>query len=251
MNFLIQKEDGALSLDNQILLNLIESEKYIHKADFISLNELKEHCSKVQFCGYIPLGTIEFTNYFLQNVLGVEKQIPIEIPHCLRTFEFLKRRYIMLKKESVPTYGRYFIKDASELKQFSYEGEMQGFDRELLKEDHIYQVSELVKVLSEYRIYFLNGEIQAVCNYNGRADVFPDMDLIKKANTIYSGQDCYPKSYTMDVLVTDAGTCLCECHTLFSTGLYSTVWGTGWLYGYRDSLDYVCGKQQLEAQNGR
>ena len=108
-----------------------------------------------------------------------------------------------------------------------------------LKKDHLYQVSELIPIQSEYRIFVLSNEIYSVGNYDGDVKLFPDMKLIQKAVNMWSIQKDCPKSYSMDVAVTPFGTALLECHILFSTGIYNTVLGTNFLYGYQDAKNYL------------
>ena len=72
---MIESEAEKLSLDNQILLSLIQE-------DF-----------PIEFKDAIPLGTIEFTENYFKIFYEIEKENPIEIPPILRTYEFLKRRY--------------------------------------------------------------------------------------------------------------------------------------------------------------
>ena len=105
--------------------------------------------------------------------------------------------------------------------------------------EHLYQVSEILNVQSEYRVYIIDGEIENVCNYNGDPLVLPDVNFIKKANAIYSIQPDYPKSYTIDVMVSDKGTSIMEIHPFISVGLYSTLWGSNLLQAYIDGINYV------------
>ena len=49
----------------------------------------------------------------------------------------------------------------------------------------------------------------------------------------------YLKSYTIDVAVTSKGTCILEVHNFTSCGLYSTIWGSGLIYAYKDGIDYL------------
>lgn len=260
MKFLVQKEENQYSLDNHILVDLIESEKWIHEykdwdiKDFLdeegNLLSVKE---LPNFKDWIPLGDIPFTENFFKIFYNIEREMPIEIPTVLRNDEFLKRKYSIRKPEDIPKVGEYFIKDVSQLKQFSYNGEMSYFmyngimeepkakyDSSIhLKKDHLYQVSELIPIQSEYRIFVLSNEIYSVGNYDGDVKLFPDMKLIQKAVNMRSIQKDCPKSYSMDVAVTPFGTALLECHILFSTGIYNTVLGTNFLYGYQDAKNYL------------
>lgn len=264
MFFLIQKEHENLSLDNRILFELIQQEKYLHtykmidNKEFFYINEneeqqlRKKNTFPMEYQNAIPLGTIEFTQNYFKIFYGIEKENPIEIPLILRTEEFLKRKYSIISSDKIPKNGYFFIKDVSQLKVFSYTGDMglfmynEIFDKPKkndyslhLNKKHLYQVSEVVKILSEYRIFVINNEIYSIDNYDGDVRLFPDIKLIEKAISLWSTQKNCPKSYSLDVAITPHGTIILECHILFSTGIYSTVQGTKFLWGYQDAKDYL------------
>lgn len=282
MLFLLEiKNQKAIDVEDVIIENLLRNERYIHTYKKISIDDFyeietdelgniiekrlydKTHFPK-EYEDAIPIGNIPFIDAWLKIFKGIDNQNPIEIPPILRTEEFLKRKYGIFKKEDIPTHGRYFIKDASQLKVFSFEGELEFFfydgiwdkkeegDNALhLDPTHLYQVSEIVNILSEYRVYIIGGEIQAIEHYNGNPTILPDVDLIKKANLLYSSQKDYPKSYSLDVMVTPRGTSIIEIHNFTSLGLYSTVWGSNLLYAYRDGIDYLIkhNTKQIESNN--
>lgn len=264
MFFLIQKEHENLSLDNRILFELIQQEKYLHtykmidNKEFFYINEneeqqlRKKNTFPMEYQNAIPLGTIEFTQNYFKIFYGIEKENPIEIPPILRTEEFLKRKYSIISSDKIPKNGYFFIKDVSQLKVFSYTGDMglfmynEIFDKPKkndyslhLNKKHLYQVSEVVKILSEYRIFVINNEIYSIDNYDGDVRLFPDIKLIEKAISLWSTQKNCPKSYSLDVAITPHGTIILECHILFSTSIYSTVQGTKFLWGYQDAKDYL------------
>lgn len=264
MFFLIQKDHEHLSLDNIILFKLIQQEKYLHTYKMIDNKEFfyideneeqqlrKKNTFPMEYQNAIPLGTIEFTQNYFKIFYGIEKENPIEIPSILRTEEFLKRKYSIISSDKIPKNGYFFIKDVSQLKVFSYTGDMglfmydEIFDKPKkndyslhLNKKHLYQVSEVVKILSEYRIFVINNEIYSINNYDGDVRLFPDIKLIEKAILLWSTQKNCPKSYSLDVAITPRGTIILECHILFSTGIYSTVQGTKFLWGYQDAKDYL------------
>lgn len=212
----------------------------------------KKNTFPMEYQNAIPLGTIEFTQNYFKIFYGIEKENPIEIPPILRTEEFLKRKYSIVSSDKIPKDGYFFIKDVSQLKVFSYTGDMELFmydeifdkpkknDYSLhLNKEHLYQVSEVVKILSEYRIFVINNEIYSINNYDGDVRLFPDIKLIEKAISLWSTQKNCPQSYSLDVAITPRGTIILECHILFSTGIYSTVQGTKLLWGYQDAKDYL------------
>ena len=139
MFFLIQIENNELSFDNLMLKDLIKSEKYCHNyelinnKDFFKIDENEQKVLKnkkdfpKQYFDAIPLGTIEFTQNYFKIFYSIEKENPIEIPPILRKEEFLKRKYSIVSYDEIPKNGCYFIKDVSQLKVFSYEGELSYF----------------------------------------------------------------------------------------------------------------------------
>lgn len=252
MLFLVQK-DSVYDVDKSIFLSILHENRFVHSYKELTLQELKDLELSENYKNALPFGNIDFVTLYLNKYHNIEQMNPIEIPDSLRTYEFLKRDYRVVKGEEVPKSGYYFIKDASQLKHFSFSGDMLYFNTEeiwkekqnffdttlRLDKNHYFVVSEHVNILSEYRVYILDGEIANISLYDGDATVLPDVNLIKKANLIYSTQKDYPKSYTMDVMVTNRGTAIIECHILFSTGLYTTNFNDNLLYGYRDALNYL------------
>lgn len=192
----------------------------------------------------IPVGSIPFVEAWLKRVHGIDRINPIEIPKFLRTKEFVKRDYQIVPCEDVPKTGKYFVKDVSVSKKFSFSGETSVLfeDRyytSAINRDHLFQVSEMVDIMSEYRVYVFGGKIESICHYDGDPLVFPDPDVIQKANRLYMTRPDYPRSLTIDVMVTDKGTELIEIHPFVSCGLYGTLWGDSLVYAYRDGIDYV------------
>ena len=230
--------------------------------EIIKTTLLKKSNFPKYFHNAIPIGTLEFVSTFLKIFYDVDNLNPIEIPKILRTKEFLKREYKIVESKDVPRTGNWFIKDVSKLKSFSSNlcenveylhldytfkspqeiediKKNKPMDNSLyLDNTHLYQVSERVNILSEYRVYILDGKIINISHYNGNPCLFPDITLIQKANFLYSTQKDYPKSYSMDVMITNRGTSIIEIHPFACVGLYSTLWGNDLLYAYRDGIDY-------------
>lgn len=201
----------------------------------------------------IPIGSIEFVEGWLNQLHKIERINPIEVPVCLRKEEFLKRKYQILKKNELPQKGRIFFKDASQLKKFAEVIDCEYFfSEEMWKEPiqksgaslkldptHLYQVSEIVKIYSEYRVYVMDDKIEAISNYNGDPCLLPDIKLLQKMVNIYSMQNERPRAYTMDLAINETGTFLLEVHPWISVGLYNSLWSRNLLYAYRDGIDYV------------
>lgn len=271
MIYLLQKQsklENDYDTDVMLLKNILKENKYIHEYMSTSLDEFFDNSTnsllnKNSFPKYcqnaIPVGTLEFVGAWFKIFHNLDNMNPIEIPSILRTDEFLKRDYSIVTSDKLPRNGKWFIKDVSQLKVFSsalYDDvsllhlddilkspeEIQNkskLDTTLyLDNTHLYQVSERVNPLSEYRVYFISGELQSISHYNGDPYLLPDVNLISKANLLYSTQEDYPKSYTMDIMVTDRGTSVIEIHSFVSVGLYTTIWGSNLAYAYRDGIDY-------------
>lgn len=255
MKYLIQKElIDKNDLDIRILLDKMNHLvfKLSHEIDYISLDNLRS-ANNNSIKNMIPIGTIEFVSLYINKVYGIERENPIEIPECLRMEAFLKRSYSILEYKDIPKIGNYFIKDATQLKKFSYTGEIENIHKCFnddtnevipgaklkLSKDHLYQVSEIVDILSEYRVYVLQGNIEAIVNYQGSPLVVPDTELIKDACDIYNESGKAPKSYTMDIMVTDRGTSLIEIHNFTSVGLYTTLLSNRLMQAYADGIDYL------------
>ena len=272
MHFLLEdNKNDKFNYELMLVEEKIRQNKYIHDfekidisifyeyeedsfGEIIKTNKLKNANDFPEiYKKSIPIGSINFISAWLKVFYNIDKENPIEIPPILRTDEFLKRKYSIVTADKLPRTGRYFIKDVSKLKEFTYSGDLEYFlfdemfepakspyDYSLrINPDHLFQVSEIVNILSEYRVYIIGGKIENIANYNGNVTLFPDVELIKKANDLYSTQPDYPKSYSMDLMITPRGTAITEIHNYTSLGHYSTLFGDNLLYAYRDGIDYL------------
>ena len=248
MDFIIQKDmpgNGSPDIDTDTLFLkdiLNRRGNIIDKYEEMTYQDI-QNADKDIIARKIPVGSIQFVEKWLQRCHGIERINPIEVPKILRGGRFVKRQYRIVPFEEVPRKGRYFIKDVSVLKKFSYTGDVSelfnGMYTNALDPTHIYQVSEIVNIESEYRVYIIDGNIEAICNYNGSPMVFPDAGVIYEANYIYMMKRDYPRSLTMDVMVSDKGTEIIEIHPFVSVGLYSTLWGGNLPWAYKQGIDYV------------
>lgn len=229
--FLIQSLVDKHQMKNEVVL----WKELLNPSDYIEISV--KQINNIQVKNPIPLGSLEFTQKVLKSCYGIDKIYPIEIPLRLRTNEFLKRNYKICSFSEISD-GYYFVKDVSDLKLFSSLGQTHSFKNKL-DSNHLFQTSEPVDIKAEYRVCVIDGDVDSISFYNGDPLVFPDVGLITKANYLYSLQSNYPKSYTMDVAVTDKGTCILECHIMFACGIYTTVLGRNFMTGYKHALNYV------------
>ena len=121
-----------------------------------------------------------------------------------------------------------------------------------LDPDHLYQVSEIVQILAEYRVYILNRKINSMCIFAGNPLIFPDAELVKKAVRLINSQSDSPRSYSLDLMITPRGTAVTEVHNfLGSLGLYTVDWDEELLYAYKHGMDYAenYNVEQIEFSN--
>lgn len=240
MEFLLQK-DSFDDIDMAILKEMLQRRRRLNRFTEMTMQQLID-AGKEEVRGLFPVGAIPFVETWLKKCHGIVRINPIEIPEFLRTEEFLKREYSIVPYYQIPR-GVYFVKDVTVLKEFAFEGDTEelftGRTAGTIDQTHMFQVSELIDILSEYRVYIIDGQIENVCNYNGSPLIFPDMELVSKANSIYMTKPDYPRSLTIDVMVTERGTSLIEIHPFISVGLYSTLWSDRLLNAYADGIKYV------------
>lgn len=270
-HYVIQKEPyGADNVQIAILTELIRKNRYSYSCSFMCVDDFykdqedEESFSMLrvrktaeefdeQIRNAVPVGTVRFIELFLQTFKGIKRENSIEVPAVLRTEEFLKRKYSIVPRERIPRTGQWFLKDATRQKLFSYKGAMEDFlndemfeppkselDASLrLEPDHLYQVSEIVPILAEYRVYVINKKLNSLCAYAGDPLVFPDAELIRKAIRLINEQPDMPRSYSIDVMVTNRGTAITEVHNFLSLGLYTVDWDEELLLALRQGLEYV------------
>ena len=255
MLFVLQRDKyiDYLNIDSMIAQTVINESRGFHsfinmdyKELFIGHNPMKgilknKDSFSTQIQKAIPIGTLEFTGAFMKIFHGINDPIPIEVPLVLRNENFLKRKYEFYDYEDLPNNGYVFLKDVTVPKFMSYCGEISTLrNKRKLSRNHKYLVSEVIpNILSEYRTYVVRGEILGICFYKGNPLVYCDTELIKEAVDIYSNQEDAPKSYTLDVMVSDRGTSIIEIHNFMAVGLYSCWWDNRLLDAYIDGFNYL------------
>lgn len=246
-DFLIQKDEHTLTNEANFLIQELDRFQLMHSYKRCTLADISQTMPNLN-----PVGSIEFVTGYLHHHYGFEKENPIEIPKYLRTDEFLKRDYKIVPWNQLPTHGKWFIKDVSELKKFGQCVQADFFvskdlfipnpgnDYSLtLSKEHLYQVSSLFHTKSEYRVYVMQGEIEVIAHYDGDCTIFPDVNLIKKTVGLINLNERWLKSYTIDVMCNQKETALIEVHNFASVGLYSSLWGNSLPFAYRDGIDYL------------
>lgn len=265
MFFILQddKEFDKLDIELTVLKNELLKQKYVHQfivkgMDYFENNTI--YPKDINIKEIIPVGSIDFVSKYLKNVHNIQKMNPIEVPNELRLDKFLGRKYKIVKAEDIPKEGYYFLKDVSELKNFTYSGKMEyffydeifdkpksKFDTRLhLNKNHLFEVSEVVNILSEYRVCILQDKIQGIQFYNGDPTIMPSPDEIKKIKEMvlrYTLNKSRPGAYALDVAIIKSNNnigrdlIILESCPFTSLGTYGLV-GSFLPQMYRQGLDW-------------
>lgn len=241
MKFLLQKEDSGLDIDVHILKDNLDRQKYLHSYEYRNRKEMSSYSENKYV---VPVGDLDFMGAYLRNCYGITQMNPIEVPEILRQPSFLKRDYSIVDRSDLPKEGTYFVKYVSKLKEFSYSGMIERLQdvkvgEQFFLKEGLYQVSEVVEILSEYRCFVHEDRLVAIHHYDGNFRIFPDISLIISAVQTYIRDDTRPKAYTMDVaVIKDRGTAILEIHPWVSVGLYGYDFDNSLPYCYRDGLQW-------------
>lgn len=243
MLFLLQTGYNDLDIDMYILKEELKKQHYTHDSLEITLEILMNNFNNYNKDA-ITVGTLDFVGFWLKEKFNIQNMNPIEVPDELRKEKYLKRKYSIRKKEDLPKSGYYFTKYVSKLKEFTHIGQIDtlqyvDIDKEPFLKDGLYQVSEVVDILAEYRVFVQNNEVKYIAWYDGKPVVQLDMSLLLEMVGVYSLSDSRPNAYTMDIaVIKDRGTAILEVHPWVSVGLYGYMFGSYLPYAYRDGLDY-------------
>lgn len=249
-HFVLQSDDTSLKIEQDVILDLLKRERYLHTYEFCSLNEMETYINAKAY----PIGTIQFVSKFLKNNFGIEQEKPIEIPKYLQQEKYLKRNYEITTWDKVPRNKKIFLKDVSVLKEFgniidplyydldeifNYKKKTKYDSSLVLDKTHLYQVSDIIPIQAEFRVYVLDNKIEGITCYEGDPLLYPDAKLLREINGLIQLNEKYLKSYTIDVATGTFGTALLEVHNFTSIGLYQIFWGSDLLYGYVDGINYL------------
>lgn len=246
MLYILQKEKGEyLDEDVFCIYKLLASNFYNYKYyDWNFINNEIPIFDINTIKNIVPIGDLRFIRAWLNYYYNVQTMAPIEVPKVLRTEEFLQRDYIYISKEKVPDKGSYFLKYVDKLKQFSYIGDLTDIDREKLPNGH-YILSNVIQIVSEYRVFVDELKIKAIQHYDGECTVFPNVNTIKKMINMYYLDRDNPSFYCMDVGVTKEGkTIIIEVHPITSVGLYGYC-SLDLLTGYKKGIEWYINHKEF------
>lgn len=206
MKFLVQTNElGQLNLD--FCWHIERAVEYLKS--FRNQNHEIKYTHKELFPNYIPIGSIEFVLEYIKTYYG-GTILPKNVPECLMRHEFTKRHIFNGTEKDIK--GLKFIKSNDVFK---------GITVITTKaEKGNYQISDVIDIHSEYRVFVFNGNIESIKHYSGYLNYLYNYDTIKKMVDVYEENNA-PVAYTLDVGVTSRDeTVIIEVHDFFSVGLY-------------------------------
>jgi len=223
MNFLVQKVDNKIVHD--YAFELVQAKEYFdwRRIDKLSIRYL----NYVNLLGttvknpdrYIPVGEVGFVAAYIQQFYpqAADALRPLNVPPEL--FPYAGRTIVNVDSvEDLDVFKtpRLFVKSNKRIKWPGNGPVPVDVDMGMLLGC---QVSEVVEVGSEWRVFVFRNQIRHIANYGGECTLFPDAVSIKSMIGTYAEKA--PVAYTLDVGVKPGGeTFVMECHRFFSCGLY-------------------------------
>jgi hypothetical protein len=180
----------------------------------------------------IIVGSVEMISLWLKNSgYGIPKSIDIDIvTNEYYQKHFYKRNIDVVKYEDLHKVNfPKFIKPHGDIKAFTgfvfKSGKLNELETYGYNYKGLFQVQDVVDIVSEYRIYICNNDILGVCHYAGEHLIFPNHGEILKflLNNPIDTPDNPQKgsAYTIDVGVTKLGeTVVIEFNDAWGTANY-------------------------------
>lgn len=238
MQFILENihDDEKYDIDRATVWNLlIDRQKFgLDRVEVLSIQNLSYFDTLDNKA--IPIGDLDFVKYYLRKSDGIQNLNPIEIPEILRNSHFIKREYQIIPGKDIPKTGKYFIKSAQTLKDFTYLGNIEnmhdtpGAYRIKINPDELYVVSSVIEnIQAEYRVFVHRGKIVGIKQYDG--DLLTEItrqsiERLKQIVEVLNIDTKMPKSYTIDIMAyrnDETGKLdfeIIEVHTVVSIGLY-------------------------------
>lgn len=240
-HFLIQVSESDGHVFHDFAFRLLDALRYaewrhpepVYGKSFAVAGETIEalRASGVSPHDIVPIGSLEFVASRMNDLgfNGVGKVKPLNVPTILNQQEFLGRKYVsgMTKAQLLASDPEFplFLKSTDRYKGitdiFDHRGQVAQ-----LPESERFDVSEVVDIQSEWRVFVQQDELVGAKAY-GSNDLFPPSPnlrfLQRMTQTIREARhrgSFFPASYTLDVGVSFEGSCLIECHPFVSCGLY-------------------------------
>lgn len=241
MEFILQTINGKLSTEVFELKNILDGRLTRCTHSYTLSESMKGNTQK----GLIPVGDLDFVGDYLKSAYEIETMNHIEVPKCLRKYNYLKRVYEIANAETIIKHywsdRKLFIKKVDKLKEWN--NSITGRVSPSLITDGTYIVSSWMDIKSEYRVFVLEDNVVGCKHYSGNCLLFPDGDLIRQMVLKYSLDNNRPNAYTLDIAVAKGSktdeydTIILEVHPFVSCGTYGFC-ERDLLYMYRYGLDY-------------
>lgn len=202
MKFLIQTINNEIKHDfSFILLESIEYHNWLN-----SDNITYQLTDDILLPDYTPIGSVEFVTRYLKQFHDIEVK-PINIPSELLDFKYTNRYVINGTEKDISS--EKFVKSNDKIKSFT----------EICSSapKGNYQISDLIDIESEWRVFIYNNKMVGLQNYSGCFKIFPDIKLIEEMIEQYESK---PVAFTLDVGINKDKTFIIEIHDFFSCGLY-------------------------------
>jgi hypothetical protein len=167
-------------------------------------------------------GYIDELQSFFERV-GIGKQLAINVPPDLNTFECLQRevKVMTMKEFRECDLMPVFVKPGRYPKECLAGAITKESSKSFLSDVHDdvpVMVSNVVNMVSEYRCYIIRGKLHGIKHYQGDIRKFPDVEMIDKMISMYKNA---PDGYSLDVAVLDNGkTVLVEVQDGWALGNY-------------------------------
>lgn len=169
----------------------------------------------------IIIGSVEVTEKFIKH-LNVDVPKYLGYPDELR--KYLGRNISVCKLSDLGNNFPFFIKPYNDVKKFtggvmekqSYIDNIKHFDK--ISDDYLVYKSEVIEIVSEYRVFCSLGNIYDARFYQGDFKKIVDFEVV---NDIIRDFKNPPSSYTLDVgLTSDGKTILIEVNDMWAIGSY-------------------------------
>ena len=198
--FYVQKEAGILSVQEAAVMEAISEHNWLHpqkKISVVLLGGYDAETVPIENGLCIPCGSVEFVNKFLAAHYNTEIS-KLFIPDELMKYAGRGIKIIQSKQElgsAIWELCGAFVKSASVLK-CDYAGIYKSVDT--LPDDTAYWLSEIVDIVSEWRVFVHRGIIRDIRNYSGDCWLMPDKDTVERMVQDYTSS---PPAYTLDVAI--------------------------------------------------
>lgn len=226
--YIQEEQRGKLRIEEQLVSSELKSRGC--QINYFSSKHIRRRS--------LPLNDTTLVVGDMNCIYGAMKQLGIPIPKAdsypKSLSQFLYREVKLSRLKDIEAslfysggFNPIFIKPAHTQKKFT--GFVLESEQDLYKLSDVSKqieiwCSQIVKWLSEWRVYVVNYEIRAISWYEGDIELKPDKDAIGKAISLLRKNGDSPKSFAIDFGVLSSGeTALIEMNDGFAVGAYEVT----------------------------